>query len=159
MHLPDQRCSQHVIEARRDAMRPLACPAKALMRSHIVPAAQSDRRPDGLDESERPSPLEKPVERSKSARDRECKYEPRAALLKSVADEHRGDREQAESRKTIHHPDISRLKKISGNETDTRAGALMGRLAPHGSLPWTLPIPETPAPPAGVSLFLGGKPR
>jgi hypothetical protein len=47
-------------------------------------------------------PLEKSIEGTEAARSSECEDKPRAALFHGVADEHRGDREKAESRKTVH---------------------------------------------------------
>ena len=67
-----------------------------------VPAAQGHKRPNGFDQAEWPGALKKPVKRTETTRARESQDEPRAALLKGVADQHRRHRKQAESCKAIH---------------------------------------------------------
>src|SRR5579871_771902 len=66
------------------------------------PAAKGHQRPHGLDDSERPRPLQKTVDRGQQASRREAQDKQRAALLQGVADQHGRDREEAEQAQAAH---------------------------------------------------------
>ena len=66
------------------------------------PATEGDECPYRFNQPERPRPLKESISRAKAARRRECQDEPRAVFFERVADQHRCDGEQAESRNAIH---------------------------------------------------------
>src|SRR6267142_1919810 len=68
-----------------------------------APAPQRDTGPDRLDEPERPSALEKAINRTKRAGAGEGEDEPVAAIFQRVCHEHRSHREQTEQAKRIHN--------------------------------------------------------
>jgi hypothetical protein len=68
----------------------------------ILPASDCHDRPNGFDHSERPRALQESINRPEGAGPGERKHEPRTAILKRVANQHRGHGEQAEKRSA--HP-------------------------------------------------------
>src|SRR6266700_2783418 len=66
------------------------------------PAAERDERPDRLDQPERPSALQEPIDRAERASHRERQDVPPTALLQRIEEQHRGDGKQAKSGQKIH---------------------------------------------------------
>jgi hypothetical protein len=91
-------------------------------RSCGEPAAHGDRRPNYLHESERPSSLKKTIDGSQSASCRKGQHEPAASVLQCIANQHRRDREQTESCKSIH----SALRENWFGPVNTRAPGRWG---------------------------------
>ena len=72
---------------------------------HAIPAPKRNQRPNRLDDAERPSALQKAVNRSGDTGAGEGEHEPRAAMLEGIEQEHGGDRQQA--RTASAHPSAS----------------------------------------------------
>ena len=70
--------------------------AQVRLMARLGPAAEGDQRPDGLDDAERPSALEKAVDRAQKAEDGKAKDEPGAPAFGRVGHQHAGDGEEAE---------------------------------------------------------------
>jgi hypothetical protein len=68
----------------------------------VAPSAQSHDRPDGFHDPERPSALQEPISRTERTGHGKSEDEPRAALLKRVADQHGGHGEKSKRGKRIH---------------------------------------------------------
>ena len=78
------------------------------------PASHRDGRPDQLDHAERPRPLQEAIGGPERARSRERQHEPPASSFERIADDHRGDREQAEERQEIHVSGLERGEVARG---------------------------------------------
>src|SRR5712692_1770597 len=97
------------VRARSSSAKDLRMPhLSRISRAARIPAASGDDGPDGFDHSEGPRSLEETVGGSETARSGERQDEPGASVFESVADEHRGHREQTEERQPVH--DSPRLR-------------------------------------------------
>jgi hypothetical protein len=68
----------------------------ALLRAQREPSPERNEAPDGLDNSERPSALQKSIGRTEPTGQCERKNEPMAAIFQRISYEHRSDGEQSE---------------------------------------------------------------
>jgi hypothetical protein len=84
---------------RHDGAQPTA---DALSRMSAAPSCDCDDAPDRLDDPERPCALQEAVGGPEPAGNREAQHPPGRATLKSVADQHGDDGEEAEGRESAH---------------------------------------------------------
>jgi hypothetical protein len=78
-----------------------------------MPATQCNERPDPLDDAKRPSALQKAVDGSRDTGAGEGEDEPRAALLKSVEQQHGDDRHETEEKRISSSIGIGALRASS----------------------------------------------
>jgi len=70
--------------------------------ARLPPAHQRHQRPYGLDNSERPCALQKPIDRAQRAGDGKGEDEPRAAFFQRVENQHGRDGEESKGIKRFH---------------------------------------------------------
>src|SRR5580700_8298650 len=77
-------------------------PRLYLAFSRNPPPPRRHNRPDGFHHAERPSSLQKSIDRSQYARSGKSQYEPHTPFFERVAHQHGGDREKTEGRESVH---------------------------------------------------------
>ena len=87
----------------------LAFDLRTLGIANQPPPTCCDACPDSLNNSEWPSPLQKPVYGTHQTRSRKSEYEPWAALFQRICKKHRTDCNQTKRSERFHRPECERV--------------------------------------------------